>query len=381
MKKLKKLMIFMLVATMLLTVGCTSKSETNSNDDVVSEETTVTNPIDDLNLDYSKGLNEDGFFENVSALEYVELVEYNNLIIPSENHLITEEVLLANIDNLLSEFATTSEATDRPVLNGDTVNIDYVGSVDGVDFEGGSTGGNGTEVTIGVTAYIDDFLEQLIGHSPGESFDITVTFPEDYGVENLNGKDANFAITINHINVTVIPELTDAFVLEYLSSTYNSNTVEELKALVQSDLEESAVRGYLLDYLEANVVVASVPEEVLMYQQTIMTNYYEMSASSYNMTLEAFLASYVGYDSMEALIEASNEQLVMSSKFALVIQAIAEDAEIIVTEDDLTAYFVKYTSSLDYSDFETLYGLPYLKNSILEEVVLDYLVSLTELEK
>ena len=379
MKKLKKLFVLMLVATTLLAIGCTSKDESNTTDNDVSQNSDTTNPIEDLDLDYSTGLDENGFFTNLKAVDYVELVEYDKISVPSEAHMITDDIVQTNIDNILSNFTTTSAVNDRAVVDGDTVNIDYVGSVDGVEFEGGSTGGNGTDVTIGVTSYIDGFLEQLIGHNSGESFDIEVTFPEDYGVDELNGKDAIFAITINTISETVTPELTDAFVTENLSSTYDSNTVEELKTLVKSDLQDNAVKGYIQDYLLTNVVVSSVPEEVHQYQQTIMENYYKMSAVSYGMTLEEFLATYVGYDSVDALLEASAEQLDLTSQFALVIQAVAEDANLSVTDEALSAYFIKYTGSEEYAEFEELYGLPYLKNSILQESVLEYLVENAEL--
>lgn len=98
-------------------------------------------------------------------------------------------------DSILSEYPDTVQVKDREVKDGDSVNIDYVGSIDGEEFDGGNTNGEGTTVTIGQTEYIDDFLEQLIGHKPGETFDVNVTFPEDYGQEALNGKDAVFKTT------------------------------------------------------------------------------------------------------------------------------------------------------------------------------------------
>lgn len=89
--------------------------------------------------------------------------------------------------------------TNLTVKDGDTVNIDYVGTVDGVEFSGGNTNGMGTDLTIGSGSYIDDFEEQLIGHHVGETVEVTVTFPENYGVEELNGKEAVFTTNINGI--------------------------------------------------------------------------------------------------------------------------------------------------------------------------------------
>lgn len=98
-----------------------------------------------------------------------------------------------------STDASYSTDTSLCVEDGDIVNIDYTGYVDGEAFDGGSTGGYGTDLTIGSGMYIDDFEEQLIGHYVGENVTVEVTFPEDYGIEELNGKDAQFEVTINGI--------------------------------------------------------------------------------------------------------------------------------------------------------------------------------------
>ena len=99
------------------------------------------------------------------------------------------------------EAEETTYQTDPTltVENGDTVNIDYVGSIDGVEFSGGNTQGMGTDLVIGSGLYIDDFEEQLIGAHPGDHVTVTVTFPEDYGKEDLNGKEAVFKVTVNGI--------------------------------------------------------------------------------------------------------------------------------------------------------------------------------------
>ena len=92
-----------------------------------------------------------------------------------------------------------STDTSLTVADGDTVNIDYVGTVGGVEFDGGSTNGAGTDLVIGSGSYIDDFEDQLIGAHPGDEVQVEVTFPDDYGSQDLAGKDAVFAVTINGI--------------------------------------------------------------------------------------------------------------------------------------------------------------------------------------
>ena len=127
------------------------------------------------------------------------------LIIASVLDSIRLSVKSASEDTSTASSASTSASaslqtdTSLTIEDGDTVNIDYVGSIDGVEFEGGNTKGNGADLVIGSHTYIDDFEEQLIGHHPGDSVDVTVTFPEDYGKDELNGKEALFKVTINGI--------------------------------------------------------------------------------------------------------------------------------------------------------------------------------------
>ena len=105
----------------------------------------------------------------------------------------------SSTDNSTDDSTSYSTDSSLTVEDGDTVNIDYVGSIDGVEFDGGNTQGNGTELTIGSGRYIDDFEEQLIGAHPGDEVEVTVTFPDDYGNDELNGKEAVFDVTVNGI--------------------------------------------------------------------------------------------------------------------------------------------------------------------------------------
>ena len=102
-------------------------------------------------------------------------------------------------ENINSSDTTLSTDANLTVKNGDTVNVDYVGSIDGVEFAGGNTNGAGTDLVIGSGTYIDDFEEQLIGSHPGDEVEVNVTFPENYGNEELKGKDALFKVVVNGI--------------------------------------------------------------------------------------------------------------------------------------------------------------------------------------
>jgi trigger factor len=357
--KKRRKWLFVLIATMLIVLltGCGETKETTTEG----------------SFSYSDGIDEKGFWQGVTALDYVELYDYDSFAIPSDIHTISDEAVQSEIDTILAAYSTSEEITDREVEDGDTVNIDYVGSVDGVEFDGGSTDGAGSEVTIGETSFIDDFLEQLIGHSPGETFDINVTFPEDYGEDNLNGKDAVFVTTVNSIVQTITPELTDTFVADDLSSEYGWTTIAEMKAGLYADLQKEAIQSYIQDYITNDVEVESVPDMILQYEENAMTSYYQDSADSYSMELEEFLSSYVGVSSLEELIESNSESNLQSAKYSLVLQAIAEDANITVSTEDIGNYFKEAMDTEDYSEYEESYGLPYLMQITLDNSVMSYL--------
>ncbi|BDZ81438.1 FKBP-type peptidyl-prolyl cis-trans isomerase [Claveliimonas bilis] len=117
----------------------------------------------------------------------------------SENDDSSSDTQQSENQQTEEQSETYQTDTSLTVEDGDTVNIDYVGTVDGVEFEGGNTDGNGTDLVIGSGDYIDDFEDQLIGSHPGDTVEVQVTFPDDYGNEELNGKDAVFTVTVNGI--------------------------------------------------------------------------------------------------------------------------------------------------------------------------------------
>ena len=124
-----------------------------------------------------------------SVVDYVTLCDYKNISVSRSEVELSDEDMQAQIDKLLKAHPDYDTDTSIKIKDGDTINLDYVGSIDGVEFQGGSTGGNGTDLTIGSHQYIEGFEESIIGHNVGENFDIHVTFPEDYGKDELNGYD------------------------------------------------------------------------------------------------------------------------------------------------------------------------------------------------
>lgn len=323
---------------------------------------------------YSTYLDDEGHWQGVTALDYVTLCDYKNIPVPSDEVVPTDDEVQEQIDGLAASFATTEQVTDRAVEDGDAVNIDYVGTIDGEEFDGGSTNGAGTTVTIGVTQYIDDFLEQLVGHMPGETFDVEVTFPDDYGVDELNGKDAVFSVTINYISETVTPEITDEWVSENLSSTYGWTTVDEMRQAIADSLQTTAVANYVQDYVTENSEVSTVPEIIVTSQEQLLVAQYQSYADSFGMDLSDMLSMAAGVETPEELFEQNREALDLTAKAYLVYQAIAEDAGIEVSEDDVLAYFQSAMGVTDLTDLEEQYGMPYLKLCALVQAVQDLLV-------
>lgn len=375
MKKYRKILflLFALVISIILLAGCNSKEEE-------SEE-------DYLHL-YSKGIDENGFWKGIKALDYIKDFEYEGIAIPSEVYEVTEERLQYQIDTLMSGYIARNKITDRAIADGDTVNIDYEGKVDGVVFEGGSTMEVGVDVIIGKTnderdaqdtlSFLDGFLEELIGHMPGETMNIEVTFPDDYYEEQLRGKTAVFTTTINYI--VEREELTDAFVAEHLSESDGWTTIEEMREGMRAQIQKNLVQQYIMQYLATKVSTKSVPDSLVKYQEKILLNDYQELADYNGIELEEYLKTVEGFSGIEECMEEAQDSLIENATYTLVVQAVAEDVGISVTDEDIENYFSEHLWSSDVSTQTDYYGLPYVKQGVLGQKVVDYIAENAKLE-
>lgn len=264
------------------------------------------------------------------------------------------EVTDADVDKALDserdKLACWEEVTDRPVANGDSVNIDYSGSVDGVKFDGGTA--EKQDLVIGSGTFIPGFEDQIIGMNIGEDRDITVTFPENYGAENLAGKEAVFAIKLHEIKVKVLPELDDEFAKD---ASDDCDTLEELKAKLRRELEEKAVKnaenateGKLVDKLLENNPI-EFPEEYYdfiaenairqeMQQQGIPVDLYLKYVKT---TMEEMVKSYKEGDNFKYAIE--------NEKVRLIMTAIVKKENITAEESDVEAKIADYAEKAEKS--------------------------------
>ena len=328
----------------------------------------------DAAVNYSLGLTTDGRFEGIAAKDYVTLGQYTSLTYPEEVTSVKEEDIQTRIDSIMSSHTYTNEVTDRAVQDGDTLNIDYVGKVDGVAFEGGSTDGNGTQVTIGVTSYIDDFLEQLIGHQPGETFDIEVTFPDPYeNNPDLAGKDAVFTVTVNHIVETYTYELTDDFVADNLQADYGYTSIADMREKIAADLHDTQVYNYMIETVLENCPVSEVPQKLVDNEITITVKQLKYQALQYNMDASTLFTYYYGVADEDAFRTTYEEDIREQISQYLVMMAIAEDAGLIATEQDVKDYFLEEMDTEDYSEYVKNYGYGYIYRAVTVNNVGNYL--------
>ena len=370
---IKALSVVCAGALALSMAGCSGNSAASSQ--AASSESTRLISIgnaadyDYQNFTYSDGLDENGYWSGIKALDYVTLPEdYASISIARADVEPTAEEVQSQIDSVLNQNATTQEV-DRAAADGDTVNIDYAGTVDGVAFTGGTY--SGYSLTLGSGTFIDGFEDQIVGHKPGETFDVTVTFPEGYNDSTdadgntvvLSNKEAVFSVTLNSITEEVLPELTDEWVDATYGSTDDVHTVEDLRALYLKLLYEDNLHTALMNYLMDNSTFKSIPQAVSDYQVTQCLNYYYTMANYYGYDLDSFVQTLMGYENADAMLSALADSIESYAKEALLYQAVAEASGIAPTQEQIDTY----------SAYTGTYGANYCTMVALMDAVTDTL--------
>ena len=326
--------------------------------------------FDYASFDYSEGLDDNGHWTGIRALDYVTLPEDVSALPLSKADIEpTEAEIQTQIDTLLNQYATTQNITDRAAQSGDTVNIDYSGAVDGVAFTGGTA--TGYDLTLGSHSFIDGFEDQIIGHNIGDTFDVTVTFPEGYGDSTdaegntipLSGKEAVFSVTLNSISESVTPELTDEWVDSNFGISDDLHTVDQLRSYFNDALYATNYENAIVDYLMSNSTFKELPSEITSYYIRMFLNYYNQYATAYGMDLNAF-AQTQGYTDADAMLAASDAYFEHLAKQDLILQAVAETKSLAPTQEEL-------------DDAESTYASTYGENrahlNALQSCVLDWL--------
>ena len=285
-------------------------------------------------------INENGV--ELSVLYYVkpevELKAYKGLEAVKNVAPVTDEDVEHEINHALERAARMVEV-DRACENGDFATIDYMGSVDGVPFEGGKAEGHKLE--IGSNSFIPGFEEQIIGHKAGEAFDINVKFPEEYHAEELKGKDAVFAIMLHKIEKKELPALDD----EFVKDVSEFDTLDEYRADIKANIEKRNERmademfeASLSEALIANLE-ADIPASMFELETERMIDDQAYRMQSQGISLDMYM-KYTGM-TMDNLKEQFKPQAENRVKFQLAIDKIVALENIAISDEDVEAEYAK----------------------------------------
>jgi trigger factor len=319
----------------------------------------------------------------IDVNKYVKkLGEYKGLTYTKTDTTVTDDEVEAQVAQFLAQHPEQVTDSSIKVKDGDTVNIDYCGKKDGVAFDGGTA--SGQALTIGSNSFIDGFEEGLIGHTPGETVDLDLKFPDNYRSEGqagseLNGAAVVFTVTINYIEGEAPKTLTDDLVAAY--SSYK--TADEYRAALKKNLEAqkkasatSSAEQEMLPEIVSKSSIDGMPDTVhdKFYNQFI--NYYKQMASYYGMSYSSFLTTV--YQTTEDAMNSTAESYAtrMGQQY-LVMLAIAQKEGIKIDEatyqEELKNYYDTYGSNYaSAEEFETALG----RETILEQMITDKVLDL-----
>ena len=281
----------------------------------------------------------------------MKLVQYKGLTYSAVPYEVTDEEVDAEIEETLHAYAENEQVMEGTAQEGDEVNIDFVGTVDGEKFDGGS--GEDYDLTIGSGYFLEEFENGIIGMEVGETKDVPVTFPEDYHAENLAGKEAVFAITLNYLaGEEIVPELTDAWVAENLGE----DSIEAYRATVREDLEMEAEDSFeeekkqeVLEKLVDGSEVTNIDKEKIENDVQSMVDYYTSYAQMWGMEYADFVKA-MGYEEDTMLAQFTTEAEKFEKQRALLAK-IAELESIELTDEEFDD---EMTVLADQYGFETL---------------------------
>ena len=269
----------------------------------------------------------------VTVYPEVELGEYKGLSVEKKTYEVTEEEVSKKLKEMQEKNARVETKEEGTVENGNIAVIDFKGFVDGEAFQGGE--GHDYSLEIGSKTFIDNFEEQLVGAKVNDTVEVNVTFPENYGKEELNGKPAKFEVTIKEIKVKELPELDDEFAKE--ASEFE--TIADLKADVTKKLEEANIERAEREYEEAviNAVAENAKVEIpaVMVEKEVdkMVQNLEQRLQYQGLTLDQYF-QFTGTDEAK-MREYMRENAGTKVKVDLVLEAIEKAENIDATEEEI----------------------------------------------
>ena len=275
------------------------------------------------------------FTASVTVKPEVELGEYKGLSVQKDAVVVTDEDIENELKKIQERNSKLITVEDRPIENGDTVNIDFEGSINGVPFNGGDA--KGYTLVIGSGSFIPGFEDQLIGTNINDEVDVNVTFPEDYHSEELKGQAAVFKVKINEIKLKQLPEIND----EFASDVSEFETLDEYKADIRVKLTEQAQanadRKFEDDIIKLAVdnATCDIPEVMVNRRLDDMMGQLDMQLRYQGMNLEGYL-QMMGMDISKFRADYHDNAL-EDVKTQLVLEKIGEVENIIASPEEFDA--------------------------------------------
>ncbi|EKO0721563.1 trigger factor [Staphylococcus pseudintermedius] len=336
------------------------------------------NPVDQPEIEVTQIEKDQPFtFDATVIVEpEVQLGDYKGLEIEKQNTEVTEDEFNKAVEQRLDAMTDMVVKEDGQVEEGDTVNLDFDGYVDGEQFEGGQA--EGYDLEIGSGMFIPGFEEQLVGLKVGEEKEVEVTFPEQYHAEELAGKPAVFKTKINEIKAKEVPELDDELASELDS---NANNVEEFKANLRQQLEEQKKTDAENAQKEEAITLATdnatidIPEAMVRTEQDRMMSEFAQRIQQQGLDLNTYFQ--ISGQSEDDLREQMKEDAELRVKTNLTLAAIADAENIEVTDEDVDKELETMSEQFNISveDIKkTLGNTDLVKNDVRVKKVINLLV-------
>ena len=291
----------------------------------------------------------------VTVYPEVELGEYKGLSVEKKTYEVTEEEVAKKLKEMQEKNARVESKEEGTVENGNIAVIDFKGFVDGEAFQGGE--GHDYSLEIGSKTFIDTFEEQLVGAKVNDTVEVNVTFPENYGKEELNGKPAKFEVTIKEIKVKELPELDDEFAKE----TSEFDTIAELKADITTKLEAANAERADREFEEAviNAVAENAKVEIpaVMVEKEVdkMVQNLQQRLQYQGLNLEQYF-QFTGTDE-EKMREYMRENASTKVKVDLVLEAVEKAENIDATEEEIKEKAVEVAKMYSASEDDKMVEL------------------------
>ena len=279
----------------------------------------------------------------VAVYPEVALGDYKGIEVLKREYTVTDEMVDAEINRDRESMARFVEV-DRPVENGDTVNLDYSGSVDGVKFDGGTA--QNQELLIGSGRFIPGFEEQLVGMTEGQTQEITVTFPEEYHAKELAGREAVFEVKINDIRVKELPEADDEFAQDISDFETFADYRSDLRKKLEERAEERRRHEFESDAIQGAVDNAKLdlPDALIEDELNAMIDDLRHTMAQQGFTLDMF-CEYTG-KSIDQIRDEYRPDAEIRAKTRLVLDAIADKEGVEVSDEDINKAINDFLESM-----------------------------------